>query len=103
MGIFTGKKKFDKVEHLRKRYQADTTLGCEHQCDFRYTDNDSQFKNIFAIGEAKRSCVGYNKMTEDDLVSDQKGGTVRCIIVGKFTTRGIYAQPLDGVRPPFLF
>ena len=29
--------------------------------------------------------------------------TVCCKIVGKKYTRGIFSQPLDGVRPPFFF
>ena len=92
MGIFTGKKKVDKVEHLRKRYQADIILGCEHQCDFRYADNDSQFKNLFAMGEEKRACVGHNTtVTKEDSVQDQKGGTA-LMTFGRMTAHVIDAK-----------
>ena len=76
LGIYTGQQKVAKMDYLRKRYNVDTILGCETQCDWRHADSDSQFKNLFGLGEAKKVCVGHN-VTGDKktAVRDQKGGT----------------------------
>ena len=76
LGIYTGQQKVAKIDHLRKRYNVDTILGCKTQCDWRHADSDSQFKNLFGLGEAKKVCVGHN-VTGDrkTAVRDQKGGT----------------------------
>ncbi len=56
LGVFTGQKKVDRVNRLIKQYDVDTVAGCEAQCDWRFADKDSQFKELFAFGK-KQKCV----------------------------------------------
>ena len=72
--IYTGQQKVAKIDHLRKRYNVDIILGCETQCDWRHADSDSQFKNLFGLGKAKKVCVGHNVAgVRKTTVRDQKG------------------------------
>ena len=63
LGIFTGKKKIEKIDRLMRQYGVDTLAGCETQCDWRQADYDSQFKNLFAFGQ--RSAVLVKQMTSE--------------------------------------
>ncbi len=38
LGVFTGKKKVERVNMLIKQYDVDTVAGCEAQCDWRFAD-----------------------------------------------------------------
>ena len=62
----------------------DTVAGFEAQCDWRFADKDSQFKELFAFGKKQKCGVGHN-IIEEKTVQDQKGGTAMTTI-GRLTT-----------------
>ena len=54
LGDIYGTGKINGINDLIHKYEVDCVAGCELQCDWRFAEENSQFRNLFGQGKQTR-------------------------------------------------
>ena len=73
LGVFTHSWKIDRLNYLIRQLKIDLVMGCEVQCDWRFTECGRHFLDLLCPDQAKKSIASHN--INKHICRDQMGGT----------------------------